>query len=474
MSYGLIEKIGSHEAPIMSADEIQASYEELGATRHIAAPIDYFEQTISTVAVEADLARGGEEFAEALADARNNPELRYVYSEGENSGKIKNAEGFINEMQNSSRRKDAIRAVIGELLLPRTGRVRLDTHEDFKDLPANSRIYRLNELEHIAESDLSDDMKAIVFSMMYVVHTSEAIKMRADNQREVIPHFATPEISFARLYAGGAHGQNRTKGFASYAGAYNSLSNGSRELLSNRFHDQSEEAASLIACLVFLKTSNRRNSINMEDIRAIKLDVMKHIEGGQLDLAREYIAELYTDEPELFTEISIDSVFGENVPEVNERPGNKAPEKLSKESMRGKPIDAKLAKTYCEEVLGLDESEIIARGEAMVGKLFGVSSPEDHTKDKRIYDFIHFERLSKMNTQTKRDILLGSIFDINSEDRNKMIRREPWRRMSFETAIVMEDLGRFVELDNSVSQDDVVANQSDYTVKLEALISDIR
>lgn len=474
MSYGWVEKIGSHEAPIMSADEIQASYEELGATRHIAAPIDYFEQTISTVAVEADLARSGEEFAEALADARNNPDLRYVYSGGENSGKIENAEGFIDEMQNSSRRKDAIRAVIGELLLPRTGRVRLDTHEDFKDLPTNSRIYRLNELEHIAGSDLSDDMKAIVFSMMYVVHTSEAIKMRADNQREVIPLFATPEISFTRLYAGGAHGKNRTKGFASYAGAYNSLSNDSQELLSSRFYDHSEEAASLIACLVFLKTSHKRNSINMEEIRGIKLDVMKHIERGQLDLAREYIAELYSDEPELFTELSVNNVFGDDVPEIKARPGDRAPEKLSKESMSGKPLDAKLAKAYCEEVLGLDEDEIIARGEAMVGKLFGVSAPEDDTKDKRTYDFIHFERLSKMNTQTKREILLASIFDLNPKDKNEIMRREPWRRMSFETAIVMEDLGRFVELDGSVSLNDVTRDQADYISKFSTLVSEVQ
>lgn len=473
MSSSWLRDIGSHEVPVMSGEEIQASYEELETTRHTASPIDYFEQTMSTAAAEVDRSIGEEKFAVGLTDARNNPELRNVYFYGAQAGKSERDRKYISANADTFGRRQIVRAEVGKLLLPRTGRVRLDKYDDFKDLPEGSKRYRLNELENIDQSGLGDDFKAIVFSMLYTVHTSEAIKTRADKQRLVIPDFVTPDISFKSLYAG-RRGTQNSKGFASYVGAYESLNKDTQELLINRYEDESEEAAALIGCVLFLKTSQRQSSTRMEDLRDIRLDILKHVENGEFELAREYLAELYAEEPGMFTEVSVSSVFGEDIPEVNERASDKAPENLTKESMQGKPVDAKTAKAYCGEVLGLDEKEIISRGEAMVGKLFGVTAPEDDTKEKRVYDFIHFERLSKMNTQTKRDILLASILDLDAEDKTNMVRREPWRRMSFETAITMQDLGRFVELGDSLTLDDITSNQAEYISRLSAIISDKR
>jgi hypothetical protein len=449
--------------PGMTAEQVEGTLAELAESRTSLLPQDYFEAIMTTVACAVDLERDSDVFRQSLTDARNDSRLLDRYYNGSVSGRDSRYEGT----GPNHGVLGPLYAQIGRVLVPRTGRHRVDFFDGSIDISSRYKQFRTNELLMVDGSELSDEMKAIVFANMFQVYTSTAMKAYADKGRVALPVTTTPAIGYERIYYGNdLRGRNSRKGFASYVGFYETFTAEISEMYQNKFGEAYLEAADIVGATLFLNTDLRKAKTTQTDIRDHKLTVLSYVDQEDLEGAKEYLIELYKDEPRLFNKASLLLLFGEDIPES---PNNSERKFSSKEDFKEANLTSGLARRYCQEVLGLSDAEIEQRGRALEDKVLGVITPISEIDDRKQYDAIHLGREVKEYSVPKNTFLLGTAFIIKSENGfQKLVKPDyHWRKMTPHMAITLLDLCRYVEIGDGLKAEDVPRQQAQLIAKLQ-------
>ena len=451
------ETIGGAVIPrALTPEEALSDFETLRLERSQLLPQNYFEATMTTVACAQD-GIDTDQFRRALTNTRNDPALAVAYDRGANAGM---ADKYKETAPDHST-LGPIYIAIGRLLLARTGRHRVDFFDGHKDKAPRTRQYITNELAMIHESELSDEMKAITFAKMFQVYTSEALKRKAEHSLKVVEVSTMPQLVFSKIYAG--NGVPSKHGAATYIGFYEAFSFELQHMYRDKFGENHQEAADIVGATMFLETSNRSRKISQTDIREHKLTVLTYVDNEDLDSAKQYLRELYSDEPELFNYASLELLFAEGLPEAQAKELHPPP---NKEDYVDVDLKAHDALKYCQQMLGLSNEEMVAEAEKYIGSLLGVITPQDSTIPSKLYDMLHITKSLAMRNTTQGITLIGESYNIDSAHPDQLIRSAKARRLVPHVLLAMLDLDRFVVLDTNLSQDEILSRQQELVTKL--------
>lgn len=447
------ENIGRATLPDLDPETVAAGREFLRNERGLYVPIDYYEDALTLGACALDSERGGERFRSALTDARNNSTLMEAYNLGALSGKG-NSEHWPNHGP-----VERLYKAIRDVVQPRIGRYRIDMHDSSWRIKTDNGVQHQNyELKKVVDSNLSEDMQAILLTKMFLVYTSASIKYYADTNIDsgVLEATSMPEMILNRWYQesiGGAKrrsgqraARNINKGFASHAGFYEALSGESNGLLRQKVGEGNYDTATrVIETALWLVQSKRSSGTSTADVRDHKFEVFRYVDSGDISSARDYLVELYKDEPEMFSNLAIQQLFGEDgsPPTISS-----VTEKIRPDYKNGN-LSADLCRRYCAEEMGLSEEEIAEQARRLFGRVIGIVMPETDD-DKKQNDLL---RIDGETHYLNNPMLKLSVYRIGNLATG-FTRDEKWRRMSMAVAVACLNLGRFVDL-GSHSTDDM-------------------